>query len=1100
MRVFLSIFSLFLFLQTGFSIGFTEWESLSVNEFGREPARTGFIPYADEVQALKGIEKGSRYLSLNGEWRFKWVSNPETRPLKFYEISYQDSDWDKVMVPFNWEMKGYGTPVYVSAGFMFKIDPPKVTSEPEKSFTAFKERNPVGSYRKWIDLPEIWDGKQVFIHFDGVSSAFYIWINGKKIGYSEGSMEPAEFNITAYLNPGKNLITIEVYKFCDGSYLEDQDMWRLSGIYRDVYLYSTNNARIRDFAIRTIPEPGYEDFNLEIKPELETYNGDDLAGWTMEAMLYDASGIPVFEKPLFQNAEFILNKKNINAVLNLRTPQRGKAAFAWFEKKIIKPKSWTAESPNLYKLVMSLKDSKGNNVESVSSFVGFRSVESKNGQVLVNGKPIRLRGVNRHEFDPDNGHVMSEELMIKDIVLMKQSNINAVRCAHYPNTPRWYELCDQYGLYVIDEANIEEHGLRGKLASDPAWSGAFLDRAVRMAVRDKNHPCILFWSMGNEAGYGPNFAAISSWLKTYDPTRLIHYEGAQGKGMEFRFGKTEEKQEPDPFTVDVISRFYPKTTSEYLNPAKAGEVNSERAENARWEILLDLARSNDDNRPVMTSEYAHCMGNALGNLKEYWDDIYSHPRMLGGFIWDWVDQGIRRKAKNGRYYFAYGGDFGDNPNSASFCLNGVIFADRTFSAKYYQVKKIYQPFKISAVNLVPGNTRIKLENRNHFSDMNMFETRWSVISEGKVIQNGIIYSNSIPAGESLELSVPVKSIKSAFGNKHFLKISIHLNESTLWAEKGFETGFEQFVLELPEEKIAVKNHLGDPKISIENLADTSVCVNGKNFRMVFSKQNGGLVSWKVNKREYVVSAPVFQVYRAYTDNDKGFGNWLAKDWKNAGLDKPSKDVKSFRIIASSKNSLTLETEIKYSVTTGYFIHKATFVVYGDGSIQVKNRFEPFGDLPDLPRLGVAMKFSGKLENFSWFGNGPFENYSDRMDCTPLGLWKSTVTDQYVPYPRPQECGNKEGVTMLSLTDLKGLGIMVNSVQPMSVSALHYTVEDLEKAKNTWELNPRDEVILSLDAFQMGLGNSSCGPGVLKKYSPEKRAYDLNFTLSPLSDK
>ena len=1096
MKVFLGILSLFLFLQTGFSIGLTEWESLSVNELGREPARIGFIPYADEVQSLKGVEKGSRYLSLNGEWRFKWVSNPESRPLKFYEISYQDNDWDKVMVPFNWEMKGYGTPVYVSAGYMFRINPPKVTSEPDNNFTAFKERNPVGSYRKWIDLPENWDGNQVFIHFDGVSSAFYIWINGKKVGYSEGSMEPAEFNITAYLNSGKNLISIEVYKFCDGSYLEDQDMWRLSGIYRDVYLYSTNNARIRDFAVRTIPNSNYEDFNLEIKPELESYNGDDLEGWTIEASVYDHNGKMIFEKPLMQNAENVLNKKNIGSVLNQRTPQRGKAAFAWLEKKVIKPKKWTAESPYLYKLVITLKDDKGNTVESVNSSVGFRSVETKDGQVLVNGKPIRLRGVNRHEFDPDNGHVMSDEIMIKDIVLMKKSNINAVRCAHYPNTPRWYELCDQYGLYVIDEANIEEHGLRGKLASDPAWSATFLDRAVRMAVRDKNHPCILFWSMGNEAGYGPNFAAISSWLKTYDPTRLIHYEGAQGKGMEFRYGKAAEKQEPDPFTVDVISRFYPKTTSEYLNPAKAGDVNSERAENARWEILLDLARSNVDNRPVMTSEYAHCMGNALGNLKEYWDDIYSHPKMLGGFIWDWVDQGIRRKAVNGKTYFAYGGDFGDKPNSGAFCLNGVVFADRTFSAKYYQVKKIYQPFKISAVNLVPGNTRIKLENRNHFSDMTMFETRWSVIYDGKIIQTGLISGNSIPAGESLEFSVPVKSMKNASGNKHFLKISIHLKESALWAENGYEIGFEQFILELPEEKTKTVNHLSDPKIAIENSADTSVSVIGKNFSMLFSREKGGLVSWKVNKRENIVSAPVLQVYRAYTDNDKGFGNWLAKDWKNAGLDKPLKEVISFRIIEKSKNCLTLETEIKYSVTTGYFIHNTTYLVYGDGSFDVKNRFEPFGDLPDLPRLGVAMKFSGQLENFSWFGNGPWENYSDRKDCTPLGFWRSTVTEQYVPYPRPQECGNKEGVTMLSLTDLKGLGIMVNSELPMSVSALHYTVDDLENAKNTWELNPGDEVVLSLDAFQMGLGNSSCGPGVLKKYSPEKRAYDLNYTMSP----
>jgi len=530
MRVLFSILGLFFFLQAGFSEELADWENLSVNEIYREPARSDFVPFADEEQALKGIREGSSsYMSLNGDWRFNWVPKPENRPVSFFELDFPDKGWDLVKVPFNWEMKGYGTPVYVSAGYIFRIDPPRVTSEPDKNYTTYKERNPVGSYRKWVEMPENWNDRQVFIHFDGVSSAFYVWVNGKKVGYSEGSMEPAEFNITSYLNPGRNLVSVEVYRLCDGSYLEDQDMWRLSGIYRDVYLYSTASVRIRDFAIRTIPDTKYEDFKLEINPEIVVYNDEDLAGWTLEASLFDEAGKMILEKPLVQDAEPVLNKAFKSIVLNQRTPQRGKAAFAWIEKVISRPLKWTAETPYLYNLVLSLKNTTGKVVESVSSAVGFRSVEVKVGQVLLNGKPIRLRGVNRHEFDPDNGHVMSDELMIKDIKLMKQANINAVRCAHYPNDPRWYELCDKYGLYVIDEANIEEHGLRGKLASDPAWALVFLDRAIRMAVRDKNHPCILFWSMGNEAGYGPNFAAISAWLKAFDPTRLIHYEGAQGK-------------------------------------------------------------------------------------------------------------------------------------------------------------------------------------------------------------------------------------------------------------------------------------------------------------------------------------------------------------------------------------------------------------------------------------------------------------------------------------------------------------------------------------------------------------------------------------------
>lgn len=1094
-----------------------DWENIHVNSINREPCRSSFIPFQNDSIALSGkISDSDRYISLNGEWLFNWVPKPEERPAEFYKTDFNDINWKKVNVPFNWEMKGFGTPVYVSAGFIFKIDPPKVTSEPDSSYTTFKERNPVGSYRKWVEMPEPRDGNQVFIHFEGVSAAFYVWVNGKLAGYSEGSMEPAEFNITKQLVKGRNLIAVEVYKLCDGSYLEDQDMWRLSGIYRDVYLYTSKNARIRDYAIRTIPDRNYEDFTLEIKPELATYNDDNLKGWSIDATVYDSNGKMILDKPVSIDAEPVLNKAFKSSVLNQRTPQRGKPAFAWISIPVKKPNLWTAETPELYKLVLNLRDTAGVVIESVASSFGFRSVETKDGRVLVNGKPIRLRGVNRHEFDPDNGHTMSEEMMTKDILLMKRANINAVRCAHYPNDPRWYELCDKYGLYVIDEADIEEHGLRGRLASEPEWLGSFMDRAMRMAIRDKNHPSIIFWSMGNEAGYGPNFAAISSWLKEYDPTRLIHYEGAQGKGMEFRIGQGNDKTLNDPSTVDVISRFYPRTMDEYLNPEKAGDAASERAENARWERLLEIARDKNDNRPVMTSEYAHCMGNALGNLKEYWDEMYSNPRMLGGFIWDWVDQGIRRKASNGKEYFAYGGDFNDKPNSAAFCFNGVIFPDRTYSAKYNQVKKVYQPFSVKGENLKPGTIKIQIENRNHFLNMSEYDCLWEIVCQDKVLQKGNIPQMQIQPGMTANYLIPAKPIKTQPGCEYFLNLKFIQKNKSLWADAGYEVGFEQLKLDMPFVATQKINHDQDSPLSITVEPGTCVKVTGNNFTVRFGNKSGSLESWMVDGHELISEKFGFQAYRAFTDNDKGFGNWLAKDWKNAGLDSLRPIVKSFKINDRKSNSVAIITKIRHESKSGFIVQDVKYIVYGDGSVNMVNEFEPSQDLPYLPRMGVTFQMPGKFENMKWYGHGPFENYADRKDCTPVGFWTSTVTDQYTPYPRPQECGNKEGVRWVTLTDKDSTGLSIfcenqranasllsggpieqNQASTMSASALHYTVKDLDDATNTWQLNPRENVVVSLDAFQMGLGNSSCGPGVLKKYAPEKKAYKLNITLKPI---
>jgi len=672
---------------------------------------------------------------------------------------------------------------------------------------------------------------------------------------------------------------------------------------------------------------------------------------------------------------------------------------------------------------------------------------------------------------------------VKDIQLMKQCNINAVRTCHYPNNTQWYELCDQYGLYVMDEADIEEHGLRGTLASEPQWHAAFLDRAVRMAQRDKNHSSVICWSMGNEAGYGPNFAAISAWLKEFDPTRFIHYEGAQGTPT-------------DPASVDVISRFYPRVQEDYLNPNIAEGSDKERPENARWERMLSIAQSKEDSRPVLTSEYAHAMGNAIGNLKEYWDEIYSNPRMLGGFIWEWADEGLYKTTADGKRFVAYGGDFGDEPNLKAFCLKGLVSSDRTPWPKFYQVKKIYQPVLIEAGKMKPGETTVLITSRNHFLNLNDFEATWTLYCNGKTVQSGVLPSTDIPAGEKREISVPVQTIKNPVaGGDYQLRIGYRLKKDELWAKRGFEVAFEQLKMEVATPALLIEKHEGK---LVWSQTDGTISIQGRGFSAAFDCKEATLTSLKYSGREMLVSAPVFQGFRAPTDNDRGFGNWLAKDWTAAGLDNLQRKADSCDIVEKAANYLKISTISRSIAKNGYFLHRALWTIYADGVIEVDNTFVPQGELPEMPRLGVVMSLNKDLEQFTWYGHGPYENYIDRKESCPVGLYKSTVTEQYVAYDHPQETGNKENVSWLQLTNKSGRGIEVKALEGnMSATAIHYTANDLYQASHAYLLKPRPETVLSLDAAMLGLGNSSCGPGVLKKYAIEKKEYKLKFEIKPV---
>ncbi|MDR3119117.1 MAG: DUF4981 domain-containing protein [Mediterranea sp.] len=1094
-----------------------DWENHHVLQINREPARAAFMPFARRA--------GDRTIQLDGLWRFRWTATPQERVPDFYRIDFDDSQWAAFPVPANWEMNGYGTPIYVSAGYPFKIDPPFVTGEPKPAYTTYKERNPVGQYRRTFVLPEAWaQSGQTFIRFEGVMSAFYVWANGRQAGYSQGSMEPSEFNITPYVRAGENRIAVEVYRYSDGSYLEDQDFWRFGGIHRSISIFHTPDVRIRDFTVRTLPDADCRAFTLQVDPLLSAYGGARGKGYKVRARLLDgvvtgaASALPVVADRE-AGAEAILDAEHRAANMNEWYPQRGPRKMGRITAVIDRPRLWTAETPELYTLALSLEDSTGVVVEQICQRIGFRSVETKDGRLLINGRPARFRGVNRHEHDPRTARVMSEERMMQDILLMKQANINAVRTSHYPNVSRWYELCDSIGLYVMDEADIEEHGLRGTLANTPDWHAAFMDRAVRMAERDKNHPSVVMWSMGNESGYGPNFAAVSAWLKAFDPTRPVHYEGAQGTAGQ-----------PDPYTVDVISRFYTRVQQEYLNPAAAGNADNERAENARWERLLNIAQRAGDDRPVMTSEYAHCMGNALGNLKEYWDEIYSHPRMLGGFIWDWADQGLYKETADGRTMTAYGGDFGDQPNLNAFCFNGIVMSDRQLTPKYMEVKKVYAP-----VTLRLDGRSLKLINRNHHTGMEQYRCRYDLTVNGYSRHSGEPTLPNIAPGDSAEIPLPAWGSYPREADVR-LRVSIVLRHDCLWAKRGHEVAGEQFCLQTGSLTTQLSNSLtpalskgeGEGSLRIveeENgtlrIKETADSLSlsfgegrgeavGELCRQAVSKaiwdiQSGDLLSlsfgggetiWEMlAKPEDLPSQLWAQAFRAPTDNDKGFGNWLAKDWKLHGLDRPVVTTRSVRHERLADGRVRVEVLKTNRYKHGSIEVDYVYTVTGTGVIDLEVTFTPQGELPELPRLGIAFCISAAYGNFSWYGRGPHENYPDRKTSADMGRWNAKTATQYTHYPRPQDSGNKEEVHELTLTDDKGKGLRVLAVgQPFSASAIHYTAQDIDAASHDHLLKARPEIILSLDAAVMGLGNSSCGPGVLKKYAVQKKPHILKVRI------
>jgi beta-galactosidase len=1015
-----------------------DWEDPAVVGRNKEPGHSTLMPYGDIATALACEREASPfYQSLNGPWKFHCVRRPEDRPKDFYRPDFDVSQWAEIPVPSNWEMQGYDKAIYLNIRYPFPTNPPYIAHD----------YDPVGSYRRDFTVPDSWAGRQVFIHFDGVQSAFYIWLNGRMVGYSEGSMTPAEFNLTPYLQKGQNTLAVEVYRWCDGSYLEDQDFIRFSGIYRNVYLFSTPTVHLRDFFVRALLDDQYQDGLLLIRPKLATYQDTNVRGWSVQAQLYDNDKKAVLPQAL---------KADARAILNENYPQRDNVRFGLLQARVPDVRQWSDETPNLYTLVLTLHDSSGRVVEAESCRVGFRKVEIKDGQFFVNGRSVKLFGVNRHEHDPDFGKAVPVSRMIEDIKLMKSNNINAVRTSHYPNAPQWYDLCDQYGIYLMDEANLETHGVGGLLSNTPVWHTAFLERAIRMVERDKNHPSVVFWSLGNESGCGPNHAAMAGWIHDYDPTRPIHYEGAAARPRDYSY-------------VDVISRMY-----------------------ARIPEIIRFA-NNDDPRPMVLCEYVHAMGNSVGNLKEYWDAIRAHKRLIGGFIWDWVDQGVRRKTPDGKgFFWAYGGDFGDSPNDGNFCCNGLVEPDRKPNPSLREVKKVYQRIHMTPIDLRAGSFTV--ENEYDFRRLDFVEGSWELACDDAVVERGKLPKLTLGPKEKGLIRVRFTKPQPKPGAEYWLKVSFALAADEPWAPKGHVVAWDQFQIpfDVPPAPVVAVDSL--PSVALADQAGTYT-VSGPDFAVGIGKASGAIESLKFKGTELITSPLIPNFWRAPTDNDNGNG-MPRRDgvWRQAG---PKRAVKSVQAeqLKPGLVRITAEATLPAGDNTTY---RTVYDVYGSGDIVVEATMKPSGNLPELPRFGMQMAIPARYSTMAYLGRGPYENYWDRCTGSAVGLYSGTVEEMMHVYTRPQENGNRTDVRWLLLTDSGGAGLLAVGMPLLSISAWPFSMDDLEQAKHINEPPRRDFITVNLDYRQMGVGgDDSWGARTHPEYTlPANQPYTYRFRLKP----
>ncbi|WP_189015217.1 glycoside hydrolase family 2 TIM barrel-domain containing protein [Paenibacillus marchantiophytorum] len=1023
--------------------GYPEWNNNpEIFELNRMKAHATLMPFDSVEEALKNDRPASRsYLSLNGTWKFAFAESPSKRIGNFYEISFDHTGWNDIKVPGHWQLQGYDYPQYTNVRYPWEASEPELA--PPFAPTLY---NPVGSYFRSFTVPDHWQGQPVFISFQGVESAFYVWVNGELAGYSEDTFTPAEFDLTPYLQAGDNTLAVEVYRWCDASWLEDQDFWRLSGIFRDVYLYTVPKAHVYDFFVTTELDEAYEHAELKVTAMLMNYWEADLGSVTLEAQLYDAQQNAVLAAPMKVTKS--LGSGNAETQVEISA-------------HIANPLKWSAEEPHLYMLVISLKDEDGELLETISTQTGFRTFEIKDGLMLINGQRIVFKGVNRHEFCPGGGRVMKMEDMMTDIKLMKAYNINAVRTSHYPNNAIWYELCNEYGVYVIDETNLESHGTwsggQTELlpttvpGSNPAWTANVIDRANSMMQRDKNHPSIVMWSLGNEAFGGDNFIQMYDFLREADPTRIVHYEGV-----------VNWKESAD--ATDVESYMY-------LRP----------------DSLIKYANEAGPKKPYILCEYSHAMGNSLGGLHLYTELFDHYPVLQGGFIWDWVDQSLWKTEEDGTAYMAYGGDFGETPHSGNFCGNGLLLADRSITPKLIEAKKCYQNIAITEVDGTQGIYSIT--NKNLFTNLDAYLLQWTIAVDGTEYAEGNLTVSVAPL-ESKEIKLVLP--KREQSGEALLTISFVTKKAEKWAEAGHEVAFEQFLLPAWKPVAAVVEPVKSGNPVHVSMQTGSLTVSGEGFTAGFDTASGSLVSYIVGGSELLKGALVPNFWRAYTDNDRGNKQHeRCATWRSAGEERILRSLRweslADRVIIHVAYVLPTTSESTCSMT---------YTVLGSGAIHVLQQLVPGNNLPEIPEIGVMFSLDGSFSDMEWYGKGPHESYWDRQLSAKIGLYYGKVADQFVPYLRPQECGNKMDVRRAAIANHSGITLHITGEPTFELNALPYTPFELEANDHVYKLPASDKTVVRINYRQMGVGgDDSWG----SKPHPQflllaDKSYSFRFTL------
>lgn len=1024
--------------------GADDWENEQIFAVNKEEGHNTYIAYPDvaSLKADKYFEfpwettTSAYYQSLNGTWKFHWVKQPSERPIDFYKTDYDVSAWKELPVPSNMEMNGYGTPIYTNITYPFLNKPSLIA--PQKGYTNENEPNPVGSYRRNFRIPATWDGKNIYLHFDGVYSGISVWVNGQKVGYSQGSNNDAEFNITSYVKKGENIIAAEVYRWTDGSYIEDQDMFRLSGIHRDVYLMATPKTHVRNY-ILTAEFKG-DDFKsalFKVGASVKNLGDNAASAKTLEVTLLDPLGKKV--SSLTQKVDRIVD--NTEKAFKLET-------------NVDKPLLWSAEKPNLYSVIVTLKNDKGVETEAMSSKFGFRKIEIKNKHFYINNESVFFKGTNRHDIDPQMGKAIPVETMLKDVLMMKQHNFNMVRTSHYPNSSKMYAMYDYYGLYIVDEADLECHGNQS-ISDRKSWLPAYLDRITRVIQRDRNHPSVVFWSLGNESGAGKNFNDMYKRAKELDP-RPVHYEGNND-------------------IADMDSQMYPD--------------------------LIDMARTDqkETNKPYFLCEYDHSMGNAMGNMAEYWDYIENKSqRMIGGCIWDWVDQGINKVGQPKNHYY-YGGDFGDKPNDLDFCANGLTTADRRETAKLIEAKKVYQYIKFKPMAVNSG--KVEILNRYDFSNLNEFTFKWVVLKNGVNVESGMLDSFALAPNESKIVTIPFKTPigngrrGSDNENEYFLNVYAELKSDTHWAKSGFQVASEQFALN-PRPSLAMVDLTAQGSLEVKVL-DGKLTISSPAFKTILDIKTGIFTSLQYDGKEiiYIGNGLNLNWYRSVGNDKFTDQRYYETQFEVPMLTWKADSSKKFVTIIVNTTA-TIQSEKKVNVP-----YLVKYVVYANGTIDVDASFTKPENGAIVRRLGLQMQLPQGFEKIEWYGNGPQESYIDRITSAFVGLYQTTVTGmESEHYIRAQSLGNREGIRWMTITNENHVGLKISSKNHLSMSALHMTDNDLWSAMHDFVLDSisKPEVYLNLDCMQQGLGNATCGPRPLPQYMiPANVPISYSFRIEPV---